>query len=201
MLITFEGIDNMGKTTVMKELSKAHFTGLYTKEPGSPSVTLNTQLREMVLTNKSLTAFERELLFYVDASQHRRWIKAQVNSRVISDRGLLSHLAYLYGTLKTGQMDYEQYGLCKRIIKESCAIPDAIIYFDGDLDLMKYRQLGEGDLIESSGMEFYSYVLTQYEDLIIAAQVEKTPVLVLDPRASIQTNVNKSCEFIQQLTV
>lgn len=195
MLITLEGIDGVGKSTLLKEL-ESNIEGCFTKEPGSSHIPLNKTIREMVLHNKDLTAFQRELLFYVDAQSHRAFIKSQRNQLVISDRGEWSHIAYLYGTLKTHQMLYEDFGLCKKLIEQSCAKPDAVIYLQGDLKLMEERLRGEKDAIESLGQEFYSYVLAQYDDLLIATELCKLPVLVLNARDSLVTNVAKAHAFI-----
>lgn len=200
MLITLESIDNMGKTTLAKELATQLSGAVFTKEPGCPFIAVNKRLRELVLHNKELSAFERELLFYADASQHRRWMEHYGKDLIISDRGLWSHLAYAYGTLKSKKMTYEEYGLCKQVIKQTVAQPNAVIFFNSDLNLMEERMQGEADVIEGMGREFYTYVSTMFDDLVIATELNRTPLLKLNPRDSLATNVTKSIEFISSLT-
>ena len=106
MLITFEGLDGTGKTTLLKEIAKYVNSSVITKEPGSPFIEVNQALRQMVLENLDLSPLERELLFYVDASQHKAYIEKNKDKLILSDRGLLSHLAYLRGYLKTKAIDF-----------------------------------------------------------------------------------------------
>ena len=63
MLITFEGLDGTGKTTLLKEIAKYANSSIITKEPGSPFIEVNQSIRRMVLENVDLAPLERELLF------------------------------------------------------------------------------------------------------------------------------------------
>src|SRR6185369_10790042 len=104
LLITIEGLDGTGKSTLASALTEAMALDggfnrwLYqTKEPGL-ATKLGKQefnrpgidIRTPVLNDRQLTPFERELMFYVDASQHRRFIENQGGAIVVSDRGLWS---------------------------------------------------------------------------------------------------------------
>lgn len=173
MLICLEGLDKMGKSTLAKALSEKLQVSILTKEPGSLHVRHNPSLRNMVLEDVSLTPLERELLFYVDASKHRRYIEGckvmDFAIPVVSDRGKWSHEAYLYGYLKTGQIDFVLYKKLYSILQDVAAVPDITFYVKGSIDLMKERQAIDGnaakDAIEANGDAFYEAVSAKYDDL------------------------------------
>lgn len=210
MLITIEGLDGTGKSTLTKELRSkmAQDTNFsrwiyQTKEPGLQTflgqVEFNRpgiDIRNIVLNDSSLIAVERELLFYIDASQHRRFIENQgKDTIVLSDRGLWSHLAYLRATMKTKQMGYELYQVLKNVISSVCAIPDHIIYLQGDLELMKSRNKNKlKDVIESNGDSFFQYVLETYESLALSAK----NCLILKASNSTSANVEAVLSYLHE---
>lgn len=202
MLINFEGLDGTGKSTLIKEVSKK-LDNTLTKEPGSPHIPVNTQIRELVLHNQELSPFQRELLFYTDALGHKKFIEKQ-KGLVLSDRGLWSHYSYLYGYMKLDMLgddlsNYPRYGIGKKLIKECCAEPKAVVYLEGNLELMRERLKGQKDAIESLPKEFFAYVLAAYDDLIMAAEFEQKPILILDAKSSVEENTMKTLQFIEGL--
>lgn len=197
MLINFEGLDGVGKTTLIHRVSMAVPNSVLTKEPGSPLAETNKQIRKMVLEDETLSPMERELLFYVDASAHKREISIRRRSaRVLCDRGIFSHLAYLRGYLKTKKIDFEQYALCKKLIEQCCATPNAVIYLRGSLELMRIRTANKKkDVIESNPPVFYHHVLDTYEDLVANCPYR---LLILEATDSIDTNTHKVLSFLQE---
>ena len=197
MLITFEGLDGTGKTTLLKEIAKYANSSIITKEPGSPFIEVNQSIRRMVLENVDLAPLERELLFYADASQHKTYIEKNKDKLILSDRGLLSHLAYLRGYLKTKAIDFEDYSLCRALIKKCCATPDLIVYLSGSVELMRVRTAGkEKDAIEQNGHLFYHHVLETYKDLVNNDWQEKC--LVLDATSPIDENITRVLSYLQE---
>lgn len=206
LLITIEGLDGSGKSTLAKELPTAlrstHFTKwIYqTREPGRDvrmnNITFNrpgVDVRSIVL-NETMTPLERELLFYVDAAQHCRFIENQNDAVIVSDRGKWSHLAYLRGYLKTNQMNWDDYRLCKKIIDRVCAEPDVVIYLRADLSLMKNRLFNKPkDAIERNGDDFYSAVLETYTDLAKGAK----NALILDAYDNLDKNIMKVIDYLK----
>lgn len=212
--IVIEGMDGTGKST----LTKALFERLcgdgnvcrwvyQTKEPGlqtacSPGISFirpGLDVREIVLNDKNLTALERELLFYVDASQHKRFIDNQGSAVVVSDRGLWSHYAYLYATMKTKQINYEDYLILKNLVNRICPKPSAVIYLKGSVELMKERNANKiKDVIESSGDDFFNFVQLAYEELEIEPKGCDVR-LVLDARNSTCKNVDAVISFLREV--
>lgn len=207
VVISIEGIDGSGKTTLAKamademSLDKTFNPEIYlTKEPGSLWVPAAADIRKLVLGNPTFTPFERELLFYADASAHKRFIDSRPNSIIISDRGKWSHLAYLRANLKTKQLDHTTYTLCKKIIDEVCASPDCVIYLDGGLDLMNERLAGkEKDAIEINGDAFFSSVLETYQDLLRDRKHEGLPCLSLDASKPTCLNMQYSINYLKEV--
>lgn len=197
MLINFEGLDGVGKSTLVEAVSRNIPGAVLTKEPGSHLVGINAQIRSMVLENANLTPIERELLFYVDASVHRRALAdLRADRCVLCDRGIFSHYAYLRGYLKTKQIDFDQYSLCKRLIEEYCAKPEIVVYLKGSLELMRIRTAGKKkDVIESNSPVFYSHVLETYEDLVSNCPYK---LLVLDASERLDNNIERVLSFLQE---
>lgn len=210
--IVVEGLDGTGKSTLVKALhermsaDQSFCQWIYaTKEPGldavvSPGLPIKRpglDLREIVLNNGSLTAIERELLFYVDASQHRRFIEAQGNAIILSDRGLWSHLAYLKATMKTKQMDYEHYHALRALINLVCPKPNLFIYLRGDTKLMKERSLSKKkDIIESNSDDFFETVSETYEFL---SSNYSDSLITLNARNSTSHNVETVITSLKEI--
>jgi len=100
-IVSFEGIDGSGKTTIAKriefELIKKNFKVFYTEEPtDSP---LGKAIRDTILLNKTikLSPFAQALLFTADRNYHvNNIIKNALEDKsiVILDRFIDSTLAY-----------------------------------------------------------------------------------------------------------
>jgi len=206
LLITLEGLDGTGKSSLIKALPSDSFNGQWVYKVKEPGITVNSDsympfnrpgidLRSIVLNDRTLTPFERELLFYVDASQNRRFIENQRSALVFSDRGYWSHLAYLRATLKIGKIDNDQYVLGKDLINLFCAKPDRVIYLRGSIELMQERLKDKPkDAIESNKVEFFKYVLETYEDLAF----ENNECLILDAKDTIVQNTEKVLSYLEE---
>lgn len=207
--VVVEGLDGTGKSTLVKALHERMLADqsfcqwIYAdKEPGlavkaMAGIEFNRpgiNVRDLVLNDTTLSPLERELLFYVDASQHRRFIENQGNAIILSDRGLWSHYAYLYATMKTKQMDYEAYRACYKIVELLCPRPDFVVYLKGSLDLMKARNNGKvKDIIENNKEDYFSYVLDTYDNLALALNP-----LTLDATNSTSHNVEAVVKSLKE---
>lgn len=207
MLITFEGLDRMGKSTLIKSVAQRlqnELSVYLTKEPGSSLVPGNAELRKLVLEDESLTPIERELLFYVDASKHRRKIAEISNEKpspvVLSDRGYWSHIAYLHGYEATGEISFLEASSLVSILLQACAKPTAIVYLRGSLDLMKKRarQDEKLDMIESKSDIFFQAVNHSYNELSMLYP-EDYSVLILNAEDPVDSNTEKTVQWIKEL--
>lgn len=208
--IVIEGLDGTGKSTLAKALSEALQAETpawvyQTKEPGSETrvggAVFNRpglNIRDIVLTDKSLTSFERELLFYVDASQHKRFIENQDKAFFVSDRGIWSHYAYLYATLKTKQIDYEQYQALRKVIEFTCRKPEVLVYLQGDTALMKERNKDKvKDVIESNKDDFFEAVSLKYGELSCEPKYTER-LLILEATNSTSQNVETVLDYLKK---
>lgn len=103
-LIALEGPDTSGKTTTINKIKAAlpiifeNETFVFTREPGNllTSKNVSEKIRQKLLTDKSLTAYEQAKLFASARVLHvRDIIKAlEEGKNVITDRFILSSLVY-----------------------------------------------------------------------------------------------------------
>lgn len=195
MLIGMEGIDGLGKTTLIEEVKKRMPTLIVTKEPGSPHLAVNQAIRKIVLESPGLLPLSRELLFYADCNEHKSWLESQQQDvPILSDRAVWSHFAYLQGYRGLGLIGTRLGSLLQQIIPLVCPEPSAMIYLNGSLKLMRERLKGKkADLIEQMGDSFFIYVLAKYSELLRAWQ---KPLLILDPMHSIDDNCSLVLSFL-----
>lgn len=187
-LITFEGIDGSGKTSLTQCLSSSlkqqGVPFVITKEPGGTP--LGKGLREIVLTKKEPLCDEAEfLLFAADRAQHFAQLiipELEKGSVVISDRLADSSLAYQgYGR-----------GMDKRMISKinewamDHIVPDLTIYMRIDPATALERVLKRKEALtanEQEKLDFWQRVADGYEEIF----ANRTDVVVLDAALSQHT--------------
>ncbi|MGB3962240.1 MAG: dTMP kinase [Sulfurimonas sp.] len=93
MYITIEGIDTAGKSTQISALSSYYPDAIITKEPGATAI--GKEIREIVLSAKTQSKKAEFLLFLADRAEHiEEVIKPNLNKTIISDRSVVSGVAY-----------------------------------------------------------------------------------------------------------
>ena len=94
MYVVIEGIDTSGKSTQIQELKLALQEAIFTFEPGATP--LGKKLRKILLEDSiELDSRAEMLLFLADRAQHAHEIlKANPDKLIISDRSLISGMAY-----------------------------------------------------------------------------------------------------------
>lgn len=167
--IEFEGTDGAGKTTGLKYfINKAKSLGLNvveTREVGNPHITTCVKLREFVLdpANK-LSGEAMECIFAAMRFENYFWendLYTNNTDLVVSDRGLLSHLAYTdHNVSKQFTKD-----LYKNCIEEYTGYPNIVIYFRVDSKTALSRRVSRGttDVIELKGIEFQEKVRESFK--------------------------------------
>jgi dTMP kinase len=102
MLIYFEGIDKMGKTTqaqlLWDRLTKAHYNAIYLKQPGNEGTPLGNTLRDLINSKDNNLCPVANWLLHT-ASHAEQWDKQirpalAEDKIVIMDRSYLSAIAY-----------------------------------------------------------------------------------------------------------
>lgn len=178
----FEGIDTLGKSTqieLLKSLPNSYFKfqPIFVKEPGETK--LGIKLRELIL-NEKMSKRARMFLFLADRAELFSTIDFK-KEFIIADRSLISHLAYEVDS------DYKQL-LDFNLFATNNILPNHIIFFKGDKDLLKDRLANKSlDMIEQKGVEYFLKVQENYEKIIKALNIN---VLNIDARLSIE-EINK----------
>lgn len=173
LLITFEGIDGVGKTTQIQMcadwLHTWNLSVVVTREPGGTD--LGYKIRELFLDKSLPTCNKAELmLLMADRAQHiEEFIKPQLETGaiVLCDRFTDSTLAYQGSSQGVEQRFLQEYirGL-NHFVTEGLQ-PDLTIWLDADVELCEQRRQARGtnDRIEGNDREFHQRVRIGYAQL------------------------------------
>lgn len=180
MYIVVEGIDTCGKSTQIELLAKAYPQAIITKEPGATE--LGSKIRELVLYSEDLCPVTELLLFLADRSNHASSvIKPNLDRLIISDRSLISGMAY---ALASKKFNFDWLETLNRFAMQDI-MPDAIILFKIKEETLNERLGGKDhDVIEQRGID---YMLTVQEQLEFVATTLKIPTLFIHAEESIDS--------------
>ncbi|MDF1882130.1 dTMP kinase [Sulfurimonas sp. MAG313] len=189
MYIVVEGIDTCGKSTQIQLLESVFAEAIITKEPGATN--LGSKIRELVLYSDDLCPVTELLLFLADRSNHASSvIKPNLGKLIISDRSLISGMAY---ALASKKFDFKWLETLNRFAMQDI-MPDAIILFKINVKTLKER-LGSksNDIIESRGIE---YMLDVQNHLELVSKKLKIPTLIINAQDSIEEIHAQITKFI-----
>ncbi len=190
MYIVVEGIDTCGKSTQIELLMQAYPQAIITKEPGATE--LGSKIRELVLYSDGLCPVTELLLFLADRSNHASSvIKPNLGRLIISDRSLISGMAY---ALASKKFDFEWLKKLNRFAMQDI-MPDAIILFKIKEETLRER-LGEKshDMIEQRGIE---YMLDVQQQLEFVAEALNIKTLLIHAEESIDAIHTQIDNFIK----
>ena len=180
MLVYFEGIDGVGKST---QISMFERECIKTCEPGGTQ--LGKSLRELIFKSKASPRAEI-FLFLADRAQHVDCIiKPALKEGIIvlCDRHTDSTVAYQgYGR----KLDIEQIKKLNNIAVGDLK-PDLTIVFDIDIETSMQRVGSTKDRMESAGIEFFKRVR---EGFLAIAKEEPSRVKVINSADTIE-NIHK----------
>ncbi len=190
MYIVVEGIDTCGKSTQIELLAKAYPQAIITKEPGATE--LGSKIRELVLYSDDLCPVTELLLFLADRSNHASAvIKPNLDRLIISDRSLISGMAY---ALASKKFDFEWLERLNRFAMQEI-MPDAIILFKIKEETLNERLGGKDhDVIEQRGIQ---YMLNVQEQLEFVAGKLEIPTLFIPAEESIEAIHTTIYNFIK----
>ena len=194
-LITFEGIEGVGKSTqinlLLEWLTAKGFSTKLLREPGSTD--FGEKIRNLLLSKESNISAHTELLLMFAA-----------RSEMISEHLIDSKCDFiLCDRFYHASIAYQGYGrklsldLIDRLIKGiNCPTPDLTIIYDLDVKIGFERKANDViDRIESSGMEFFENVRNGYKQLSdIRAEVE-----VLDASQSVDLIFQQTKVLVERL--
>ena len=194
-LITFEGIEGVGKSTqinlVLDWLKTKGFSTKLLREPGSTDFGEN--IRELLLSRETNISAHTELLLMFAARSEM--IKEHlIDSRedfILCDRYYHASIAYQgYGR----KISLDLINLL--ISRVNCPTPDLTIIYDLDVEAGFKRKTNDTiDRIESSGINFFKDVRKGYQQLAI----DRKEVEILDASEPIEIISEQTKDLIEHL--
>jgi dTMP kinase len=194
-LITFEGIEGVGKSTqislIIDWLKAKGFTTKLLREPGSTD--FGEKIRELLLSKESNISFNTELLlmFAARSEMIKEHLIDSNEDFVLCDRYYHASIAYQgYGRkISLELINYLIEGI-------NCPTPDLTIIYDLDVKLGFERKANDViDRIESSGIDFFEDVRKGYQYLAD----ENNEVEILDASQSIELLSKQTKALIERL--
>lgn len=194
-LITFEGIEGVGKSTqislIIDWLKAKGFTTKLLREPGSTD--FGEKIRELLLSKESNISFNTELLlmFAARSEMIKEHLIDSNEDFVLCDRYYHASIAYQgYGRkISLELINYLIEGI-------NCPTPDLTIIYDLDVKLGFERKANDViDRIESSGIDFFENVRKGYQQLAD----ENNKVEILDASQSIELLSKQTKALIERL--
>jgi len=147
MYLILEGIDTAGKSTQLDILRQKYPMAIFTKEPGGTD--LGKKLRELALNGEAKSKVSEMFLFLADRAEHSfEIIKQNPDDMIISDRGVVSGIAYA----KDIPMEI---AISLNLIALNGAVPTKIVLLELSKDeLTKRLSQKENDAIENRGVDY-----------------------------------------------
>ena len=183
-IISFEGIEGVGKSTQIKLLKdfleSKNYTVEVSREPGSTSA--GEKIRDILLDNKNILANETELLLMFSARSEL------VNKIILNNQSDYLLLDRFFDA----SMAYQGYGreLSKEFINSlisfiHCPIPDHTFLLDISVEEGFDRKHNDPkDRIESAGIDFFNKVRAGYLEI---ASDNKDRFIVIDANSDIDS--------------
>ena len=194
-LITFEGIEGVGKSTqinlLLEWLTAKGFSTKLLREPGSTD--FGEKIRNLLLSKESNISAHTELLLMFAA-----------RSEMISEHLIDSTCDFiLCDRFYHASIAYQGYGrklsldLIDRLITSiNCPTPDLTIIYDLDVKIGFERKANDViDRIESSGMEFFENVRNGYKQL----PDTRAEVKILDASQSVDLIFQQTKVLVERL--
>ena len=187
MYIIIEGIDTAGKSTHLDILKQKYPNAIFTKEPGGTKI--GQKIRSMVLNGEAKSPVAEMLLFLADRAEHTfEIIDKNKNKMIISDRGVISGIAY------AKNIDLQIAIILNKIALDG-NIPDKIILLHLTKDeLTKRLSAKENDSIENRGIKYLLDIQSRMKEAIRELCLE---AIHIDASLSIKEIADKIEYFIE----
>lgn len=191
MLVIFEGIDCVGKTTQINLLKEIYKDAITTKEPGGTE--FGKKVRNLLLNGDEISKKAELFLFLADRNEHyEKVIKPNLNNLILSDRSFISGISYALTNDKNLNID-ELISLNKFALNGYFG--DKFIFLKADENTLKNRLFNKKlDNIEKRGIK---YLLTVQENMEMILNYLKFEVLKINASDEISNIHAKIKEFIK----
>ncbi len=176
MYIAIEGIDTAGKSTQIEILKNEFKDALFVKEPGFSK--LGEKLRKIIFED-DITKKSELFLFLADRAELiEKTIKPNLNKLIISDRSVISGIAYALEFF-----DFDFLVNLNRFATDSIFPQKVIILRLSKEELIKRLSQKSNDNIEKRGID---YLLNIQENLIQTCNRLEIPYILIDASNSIE---------------
>ena len=194
-LITFEGIEGVGKSTqinlILEWLTSKGYSTKLLREPGSTD--FGEKIRELLLSKESNISVHTELLlmFAARSEMINKHLIGSTNDFILCDRYYHASIAY-QGYGRKLPLD-----LIDQLIKGiNCPIPDLTIIYDLDVKTGFKRKSNDViDRIESSGTNFFENVRNGYKKIA----KNRAEVEILDASQPIELISQQTKSLVERL--
>ena len=194
-LITFEGVEGVGKSTqinlVLDWLKTKGFSTKLLREPGSTN--FGEQIRELLLSKESNISAHTELLlmFAARSEMIKEHLSDSKEDFILCDRYYHASIAY-QGFGRKLSLDLINF-LINGI---NCPTPDLTIIYDLDVKTGFERKANDViDRIESSGINFFEDVRKGYQQLA----KDRSEVQILDASKPIELISQQTKTLVERL--
>jgi len=176
MYIAIEGIDTTGKSTQIELLKNDFKDAVFIKEPGFTKV--GKKLREIIF-NENIHKKTELFLFLADRAElNEKVIKPNYNKLIISDRSVISGIAYA--------MEFFDFDMLVNLnnFATDSIFPEFVIVLKIEKEeLINRLSKKTHDNIEKRGIE---YLIKIQQNLITTCKRLEIPYLLLDASNSIE---------------
>jgi len=187
MYIAIEGIDTAGKSTQIELLKQNFKNGIFIREPGETKI--GKQLREMIFNDKISKKTELFLFLADRAETIETIIKPNKNNLIISDRSLISGIAYGMEFFSLEDLAHFNAFVTDQIY------PDLVIILKLTKETLEKRLSSKNhDNIEARGVD---YLLSIQDNLLIACEYLNINTLVIDANLSINEIQKRIVEYVK----
>ncbi len=188
MYAVIEGIDTAGKSTQLDILKQKYQEAIFTKEPGGTKIGL--QLRQMALNGETESKVAEMFLFLADRAEHiEEIIKPNQNKMIISDRSVISGIAY------ASNLPLE-VAISLNLIATQNTLPTHTVLLELTAqELTKRLALKTNDSIESRGIDYLIDIQNRMKKTI---EMLKLNHIYIDASLSIEEIAKKIEEFINE---
>lgn len=164
MLVIFEGIDGVGKSTQI-ELFRSEFeNAIFTREPGATN--LGKNLREILLNGDEISKRAEMFLFLADRAEHyEKVIKPNNDKLIFCDRSFISGIAYALANDEN--LDIDSYFNLNKIALDG-NFGNKFIFFKATPDKLTARLNGResSDKIEKRGLN-YLFKVQKFIEIVL----------------------------------
>lgn len=191
MLVIFEGIDCVGKSTQINLLKEIYKDAIITKEPGGTK--FGEKVRNLLLNGDEISKKAELFLFLADRNEHyEKVIKPNSNKLILSDRSFISGISYALANDESLSL-VELINLNKFALNGDFG--NKFIFLKADENTLKNRLFKKNlDNIEKRGIE---YLLKVQDIMEMVLNHLKFDVLKINASNEISTIHAQIKEFIK----